>query len=71
MSSVATIMTTLAATAGAVALGRYIGRRAKQFRDDMEKARRAASDEVTDGVLLDFEQDPQTGVFGNQKQNTR
>ncbi|PQA87814.1 hypothetical protein [Hyphococcus luteus] len=62
MSAVTTLAVTVAAAAGAVALCRYAEKRTRPLRaaiDEMRKSARAKGD----GAVLDYEQDPESGVF--------
>lgn len=58
MSAVTGIVAGLVTAAGAVALYRYVQRRAGEFRDRLDRARGGAQNSV-----MDFEQDPDTGVY--------
>lgn len=61
MSAVTGIVAGLVTAAGAVALYKYMRARAAELRGKLERAR-APGPEKRDGVI-DFERDPQTGVF--------
>lgn len=59
MSAVTGIVAGLAAAAGAVALYRFAERRARSLRDALTVRR----DGARPGAVLDFEKDPETGVY--------
>lgn len=62
MSAVATLVATVAAAAGAVALYRFAERRTRPLREavaELRKPQRASGG----GAVLDYEQDPDSGVF--------
>lgn len=59
MSAVTGIIAGFAAAAGAVALYRVVQRRARSLRTAIDEARNRRSGDP----VLDFEQDPSTGVF--------
>jgi hypothetical protein len=58
VSEVASIAVGLAAAAGAIAVYRVVERRVAKLRKALRGERRNA-----EGVVLDFERDPQTGIF--------
>lgn len=62
MSSVTAIIATVAATAGAVALYRYADRKSREFRKVLTEIKNKAA-EKRPAKVLDFEQDPDSGVF--------
>jgi len=65
MSAVTGIVAGLFAAAGVVALTRFVARRARPVREAIDRTFGAAPDasaRVGDAVI-DFEQDPETGVF--------
>lgn len=59
MSAVTGIIAGFAAAAGALALYRVVQRRARSLRTAIDEARNRPSGDP----VLDFEQDPSTGVF--------
>lgn len=59
MGSVASIVAGFVVIGGAVALYRAVNRRANAFRSAIDGFRRAGGD----GEVLDYEKDPNTGVF--------
>lgn len=62
MSAVATLVATVAAAAGAVALYRYIDGKSRAFRDALDDVRKHARAE-RQGEVIDYERDPASGVF--------
>lgn len=62
MSSVTTIIATVAATAGAVALYRFADRKSREFRNLLAEMKNKAA-EKRPAKVLDFERDPDSGVF--------
>ena len=62
MSAVTTLVATVAAAAGAVALYRYAERRTRPLRNAIDELRKSARNNG-DGAVLDYEQDPESGVF--------
>ena len=61
MSAVTTLVATVAAAAGAVALIRVAEKRMRPLRKALNEMRKAAS--PTGGDVIDYEQDPESGVF--------
>ncbi len=62
MSAVTTLVATVAAAAGGVALYRYAKRRTQGLRAAIDELRRSARGQ--DGAaVIDYEQDPESGVF--------
>lgn len=61
MSAVTTLVATVAAAAGAVALIRVAEKRMRPLRKALNEMRKAASS--TSGDVIDYEQDPESGVF--------
>ncbi len=61
MSAVTTLVATVAAAAGAVALIRVAERRMRPLRKALNEMRKAAS--PASGDVIDYEQDPESGVF--------
>ncbi|GJL91011.1 hypothetical protein [Hyphococcus sp.] len=62
MSAVTTLAVTVAAAAGAVALLRFAERRTRPLRDAIDEMRKAGQ-RSNSGTVLDYEQDPESGVF--------
>ena len=62
MGAVTTLVATVAAAAGAVALYRFIDNKAKDFKSVLSEAKRQASGE-TGKPIIDYERDPESGVF--------
>lgn len=65
MSAVTGIVAGLVAAAGVVALTRFVARRARPVRDAIDRAFRASAEPGSKGgeTVIEFEQDPETGVF--------
>ncbi len=61
MGAVTTLLATVAAAAGAVAVYRYADRKAQEMRDAFKSAQRRAGAAST--TVLDYERDPASGVF--------
>lgn len=61
MSAVTTLVATVAAAAGAVALFRVAERRTRPLRKAIDEMRKSASSKT--GEVIDYEQDPESGVF--------
>lgn len=59
MSAVTGIVAGFVTAAGALALYRYAQRRTGELRDRIEKARRRGAARN----IIDFEQDPETGIY--------
>lgn len=66
MSAVGTLAVTIAAAVGTVALYRYVDRRTKPLRDAFSEIKNAAKGNAQ-GTVLDYEQDPESGVFKPKK----
>lgn len=62
MSAVTTLAVTVAAAAGAVALFRFVDRRSKPLRETLAEMRRQARGDRPSAVI-DYERDPESGVF--------
>ena len=62
MSAVATLVATVAAAAGAVALYRFVDGKSRAFRDALSDAHKRARSE-RQGEIIDYERDPASGVF--------
>lgn len=62
MGAVTTLVATVAATVGAVALYRFVDRQAKEFRSALATAK-AQHGNAASGKVLDFERDPVSGEF--------
>ncbi len=62
MSAVTTLVATVAAAAGAVALYRFAERRSRPLRDAIAELRKS-SRAGAQGAVIDYEQDPDSGVF--------
>ncbi len=62
MSAVTTLAVTVAAAAGAVALFRFTERRTRPLRRTLDELRKTG-EAKTAGAVLDYEQDPESGVF--------
>lgn len=62
MSAVATLVATVAAAAGAVALYRVAERRSRPLRSAIAELRKSSRTSGA-GAVLDYEQDPESGVF--------
>lgn len=61
MSTIATILATAAATAGAVAISRHLSRRWKEAKDILRKVREEHGTPGSD--VIEFEKDPETGTY--------
>ncbi len=61
MSAVTTLVATVAAAAGAVALFRMAERRTRPLREAIDEVRKSAASRT--GDVIDYEQDPESGVF--------
>lgn len=61
MSAVTTLVATVAAAAGAVALYRFAERRTRPLRDTIDELRAAKS--KSSGAVIDYERDPESGVY--------
>ncbi len=61
MSAVTTIVATVAAAAGAVAFVRFAERRTRNLRRAIVEVKKSAA--KSRGAVLDYEQDPESGVF--------
>jgi len=62
MSAVTGIVAGLITVAGAIALVRHAGRKAREFQDALAEARRN-TDAERGGAVLEYERDPESGVF--------
>jgi hypothetical protein len=62
MSTVATLAVTVAAAAGAVAFYKFAERRTRPLRAAIDEIRKSARTSAG-GAVLDYEQDPESGVF--------
>lgn len=62
MSAVTTLAVTVAAAAGAVALFKFAERRTRPLRAAIDELRTAARRENA-GAVIEYEQDPESGVF--------
>lgn len=62
MSAVTTLVATVAVAAGAVALFRLAEKRTRPLRSAIDEMRRTARD-GSPGAVIDYEQDPDSGVF--------
>jgi len=62
MGAVTAIVTTIVATAGAVALYRFIDGKTREFRGILAEARKTAERGPVRPVI-DYERDPATGVY--------
>lgn len=62
MSAVTTLAATVVAAVGAVALYRYAERRSRPLRNAISELRRTARGDKKTAVI-DYEQDPESGVF--------
>lgn len=68
MSAVGTLAVTVAAAAGAVALYKFVDRRSQPLRAafaEMKKTARGSGQ----GTVLDYEQDPDSGVYKPKNAN--
>ncbi|MAW78875.1 MAG: hypothetical protein CMI63_01450 [Parvularcula sp.] len=61
MSAVTTIVATVAAAAGAVALVRFAERRTRPLRQAINEVKKSAA--KSNGAVIEYEQDPESGVF--------
>lgn len=61
MSTVATLAVTVAAAAGAVALFKIAERRTRPIRAAIDEIRKSARRQ--DGAVIEYEHDPQSGVY--------
>lgn len=59
MGAVTTLAVTVAAVAGGVALYRFVDRQAKDLRDAIRDVKRGPAD----GGVIDYERDPDSGVY--------
>jgi len=62
MSAVTTLAVTVATAAGAVAFYRFAKRRTRALRKAIDEVRKTARANSS-GAVIDFEQDPESGVF--------
>lgn len=62
MSAVTTLAATVIAAAGAVALYRYAERRTRSLRKAIDELRGSAERPAT-GAVIDYERDPDSGVY--------
>ncbi len=62
MSAVATLAVTVAAAAGAVAFYRFAERRTRPLRKVIGEIRKSQRPSST-GAIIDYEQDPESGVY--------
>jgi peptidoglycan/LPS O-acetylase OafA/YrhL len=62
MSAVTTLAATVVATVGALALYRYAERRSRPLREAISEMRRTAR-RAKSTAVIDYEQDPESGVF--------
>ncbi len=62
MSAVTTLVATVAAAAGAVALYRFAERRTRPLRSAIDELRKSARADAS-GAVIDYEKDPESGVF--------
>lgn len=62
MSAVTTLVATVAAAAGAVALYRFIDRQTKEFRNALSDVKKGGKS-ATSHKVIDFERDPVSGAF--------
>ena len=62
MSAVTTLAVTIAAAAGAVALYRFAEKRTRPLRQAIDEIRNA-SQRNPSGAVIDYERDPESGVY--------
>ncbi len=62
MSAVTTLAVTAAAAVGAVALFKYVDRRSRPLRAAISELRKSARGDAK-GAVIDYEQDPESGVY--------
>jgi len=62
MGALVTIVTTVAAAAGAVALYRFIDNKTRAVREVLSDAQKRARAQ-SGGRVIDYERDPSTGIF--------
>ncbi len=62
MGAVTTLVATVAAAAGAVALYRFIDSKSREFRAVLSETKKRASAERA-GKVIDYERDPESGVY--------
>lgn len=62
MGAVTTLVATVAAAAGAVALYRYVDNKSRAFRESLNEVRERARAERS-GRVIDYERDPASGVY--------
>lgn len=62
MSAVTTLAVTVAAAAGAVALYKFAERRTRPLRAAIDELRKSARGDNA-GAVIEYEQDPESGVF--------
>lgn len=70
MSAVTTLAATVAAAVGAVALYRYAERRTRPLRDAFSEMRKTANNRKQSPVI-DYEQDPESGVYKPKEKSGR
>ncbi|MEM9619963.1 MAG: hypothetical protein AAF936_18565 [Pseudomonadota bacterium] len=58
MGAVTTLVATVAAAAGAVALYRFVDRQTREFKDALRDKTKRSSD-----MIIDYERDPESGVY--------
>lgn len=63
MSAVTTLAASVAVAVGAAALYRYAERRSRPLRDAVSEMRKAARGERESGAVIDYERDPESGVY--------
>lgn len=62
MGAVATLAATIAATAGAVALYRFVDGKRREFREILKEAQKAGGGGEK-APVIDYERDPASGVY--------
>jgi len=62
MGAVTTLVATVAAAAGAVALYRFIDKQSRDFRAVLSEAKKRAAEQRAK-IVIDYERDPVSGVY--------
>lgn len=70
MSAVTTLAATVIAAAGAVALYRYAERRTRSLRKAIDELRGSAK-RPAPGAIIDYERDPDSGVYKPKSKSQR
>ncbi len=62
MSAISTIVVSIAAAAGTVALYRFVAEKSRQMKSVLAEARKRTSTGKPDAII-DYERDPDTGIY--------